>query len=61
VIGPIMDAIPEMLSACQWHDNKYIEYSCNATSWVSPFPGPCTGANLVLVGRIYGALPYKQF
>jgi RHS repeat-associated protein len=61
VIGPSMDSIPGVLTACQWHDNKYIEYNCNATSWISPFPGPCKAINYLLLIKIYNALPIKPF
>jgi RHS repeat-associated protein len=57
VIGPAMDSLPGVLAACQWHDNKYIEYNCNATSWISPFPGPCKAINYMLLIKIYNALP----
>jgi hypothetical protein len=56
VIGPLMDANPGMLSACQWHDNQYDAYKCNATSWIPLLPGPCTVFNIVLVVRVIGAL-----
>jgi RHS repeat-associated protein len=61
VIGPPMDSLPGVLDACQWHDNKYIEYNCNATSWISPFPGPCKAINYMLLIKIYNALPIKPF
>ncbi len=56
VIGPAMDSLPGVKAACQWHDNKYIEYNCNATSWISPFPGPCKAINYMLLIKIYNAL-----